>query len=369
MSIKEKEVNNGIVVDMEFINSIAHYYRYKYRDELTLQACEGIEFDPSKDNYMGVYNDFCKLNRNENDSTVHKDNKSLYLVLKAWINHEVKTNIEVQCFYPEDNYEIKSVDQLSNLDFLKDIGIFILYPNLNKGGWKNQKWHLFVSVLAYWVVCKKGLSYVDHPPFLNRIHDDPLKMWLNENNDELTEEEKNNICKGFFKKNTFIIKNKSHEQSNDTQYYLKLNRESSCLYIYEKTDINNIRKQYPIRDNFDMTNYIMYELIDIFPCIFGGDGKYQTPKGIFNIEMVKQEEYISEYYPNYKKVKFFGYLVIFEDYFIHSDLYPMDVDRQPLDNSKSISLSDKHTSGCIRVSQENLKWLIENISEGTAIEL
>lgn len=34
-----------------------------------------------------------------------------------------------------------------------------------------------------------------------------------------------------------------------------------------------------------------------------------------------------------------------------------------------ISKGDDHTSGCIRVAQENLDWLVENIEDGTTVEM
>lgn len=70
------------------------------------------------------------------------------------------------------------------------------------------------------------------------------------------------------------------------------------------------------------------------------------------------------------KVKFFGYLVVFEDYFIHSDIYKEDINEDMMRKNihiEPISRCDKSTSGCIRVSQENIDWLVENIDVGTTI--
>ena len=87
----------------------------------------------------------------------------------------------------------------------------------------------------------------------------------------------------------------------------------------------------------------------------GGEGKRRTPRGFFNIEKVSSEEYVSPYYPSKGQVKFFGYLVVFEDYFIHSDLYSMEASLKDLREHKPISLKDRDTSGCVRVKQEDLE--------------
>ncbi|MFT8872268.1 MAG: L,D-transpeptidase [Sporolactobacillus sp.] len=158
-------------------------------------------------------------------------------------------------------------------------------------------------------------------------------------------------------------------KKTDNRYYLKLNRKSCCLEIYESTDTKALWDNYPIKQDFDASDYVMYELAKIMPCIFGGDGQTQTPAGIFNIEKVSSSEYISPYHPKFDQVKFFGYLVVFEDYFIHSDMYSMEVNIDDFREKTSISCHDKHTAGCIRVLQDDLYWLIENIPEGTTIEM
>jgi len=50
-------------------------------------------------------------------------------------------------------------------------------------------------------------------------------------------------------------------------------------------------------------------------------------------------------------------------------MYSMEVDIDNFHEKESISLHDEHTSGCIRVSQDDLHWLIETIPEGTTIEM
>ncbi|MDD3023792.1 MAG: L,D-transpeptidase [Syntrophomonadaceae bacterium] len=167
----------------------------------------------------------------------------------------------------------------------------------------------------------------------------------------------------------YIIASRILNKKNSNKYYLKLNRKSSCLEIYKKADTKVLWDNYPIKKDFDASDYVMYELAKTIPCIFGGDCKRETPAGIFNIGIVSPCEYVSPYYPELDQVKFFGYLVVFEDYFIHSDLYSMDVNIEDFHEKESISLQDEDTSGCIRVSQDNLSWLIENITEGTTIEM
>ena len=131
---------------------------------------------------------------------------------------------------------------------------------------------------------------------------------------------------------------------------------------------DKIQKYYPLRDDFDLSEYCCYERVREMKCLFGKK-ESPTPEGCFEIvkKSHQNEEYVSGYYPKRGKVKFFGYLVIFEDYFIHSDLYEEDVTVETVAQNEPISKEDTGTSGCIRVSQEELEWLIENIETGTPI--
>ncbi len=167
----------------------------------------------------------------------------------------------------------------------------------------------------------------------------------------------------------YIIKKQILNTNCNNNLYLKLNRYKSVLEIYKRADKSELWSNYPIRKDFDASNYVMYERAMSFPCIYGGEGDTRTPAGLFNIEKVSNEEYISPYHPKYDQVKFFGYIVVFEDYFIHSDMYPADIDISTYEEAEPISLYDKYTSGCIRVSQEDLRWLLGNIPAGTTIEL
>ena len=111
-----------------------------------------------------------------------------------------------------------------------------------------------------------------------------------------------------------------------------------------------MNEHYSIRPDFDSSGYMMYEKLKSVDCIFGGE-KSPTPTGIFEVEKKSAEEYISGYYPKRGKVKFFGYLVIFEDYFIHSDLYDAAVTGETMQDHEPISKNDTFTSGCIRIAQ------------------
>lgn len=162
-----------------------------------------------------------------------------------------------------------------------------------------------------------------------------------------------------------------HKSSVDaaTKHLLKLNRKTESLELYMRAENNVVlHDYYDIRKDFDSSDYYMYEMVNSFPCIFGGQNT-PTPSGIFKIKKVskEREEYISGYHPEYQNVKFFGYLVIFEDYFIHSNMYLEEVTKDTLDEAETISKADEHTSGCIRVSQTDLDWLVKNIKEGTTV--
>lgn len=149
-------------------------------------------------------------------------------------------------------------------------------------------------------------------------------------------------------------------------YLIKLNREKSQLDVFRKCANERLYDSLSIRKTYNSNAYVIFESALSFPCIFGGD-LTPTPTGLFHVEAKSEAEYISPYYSNHSQVKFFGYLVIFEDYFIHSDLYAIN-ETAPAKN-RAISLHDKTTSGCIRVSQKALAWLIENIEAGTLVFL
>ena len=162
----------------------------------------------------------------------------------------------------------------------------------------------------------------------------------------------------------YIVKREFENQ--ETNYLLKLNRTDHRLEVYQKADNSVLNEHYSIRSDFDASGYTMYEKLKSIDCIFGGE-KSPTPMGIFKVESKSAEDYLSGYYPKRGQVKFFGYLVIFEDYFIHSDLYDAEVTRETMRDNQPLSRQDTHTSGCIRVSQQELDWLVENIELGTTV--
>lgn len=169
-----------------------------------------------------------------------------------------------------------------------------------------------------------------------------------------------------------IISNQTLVDST-LMYLLKLNKEQSTLDVYKNKSIHLDDKQlkelllpkYPIREDLYFDHYTVYQLEQSLPCIHGSDCT-PTIEGVCTINNKSYDKYISNYYKG-GPVCFFGYLEIFEDYFIHSHLYKED---ETFDNKgKSISLDDKSTSGCIRVSEEHLKWLLDNIDVHTMIIL
>ena len=153
-------------------------------------------------------------------------------------------------------------------------------------------------------------------------------------------------------------------------FLLKLNRQAHQLEVYKKADGPALRKNYSIRKDFVPCEYTIYEKIKEMPCLFGREDSL-TPYGVFDIvkKSKVKEEYISGYHKKYERIKFFGYLVIFEDYFIHSDLYMDSVTSETFEQAEPISNGDTGTAGCIRISQKNVEWLLENIEVGTTVIL
>lgn len=154
------------------------------------------------------------------------------------------------------------------------------------------------------------------------------------------------------------------------RFMLKLNREQKSLDLYERINEENLRKYYTLRESFDLSEYVVFEKKQSFPCLLGRE-ESPTPFGMFQIQKVSAEEYVSGYHAKYDKVKFFGYLVIFEDYFIHSDMYLENVEESDMREGKaeSISKDDKGTAGCIRVAQDVEDWLVEHVEEGCLVYL
>ena len=167
----------------------------------------------------------------------------------------------------------------------------------------------------------------------------------------------------------YIISNNMLSKNSNNEYFLRLNREQSILEVYKKCESSKLREVYPIRKEFDESGYTMFELYKEMKCIFGGEGKKRTPSGLFHIYDKSNGEYRSLYYEDRDCVKFFGYLAIFEDYFIHSDLYDEYVSIENFRNVEPISKNDEHTAGCIRVAQDDLEWILKNVEIGSVVEV
>ena len=159
-------------------------------------------------------------------------------------------------------------------------------------------------------------------------------------------------------------------KKSNNKSLLLLNRKTKKLEVYELTDEKYMRSVIQLREDFSPTKYSVYQKKFEMECLFGHDDS-PTPHGLVDIiyKSKRDEEYISGYYPGYNKVKFYGYLTIFEDYFIHSDLYAGEATTNTYMNLEPISTDDDGTSGCIRVSQEDLNWLLENVDIGTTVVL
>lgn len=163
---------------------------------------------------------------------------------------------------------------------------------------------------------------------------------------------------------------KKSMEGADKKYLLKLNRAGHCLEVFAKVSNDILREYYSIREDFDTSAYVMYEKIKSFYCICGGY-ESPTPYGMFNIEKISKDCYVSGYHKRFDQVKFFGYMVIFEDYFIHSNMYLMNVDEDMMRSGYAdcISIDDEFTSGCIRVKQDDLDWMLDVIEVGSLVLL
>ena len=152
-----------------------------------------------------------------------------------------------------------------------------------------------------------------------------------------------------------------------SEYLLKLDRCNNLLRVYEKSDPQKIWDYYSLRKDFSMDNYVVYEEIKQFNCIFGCS-ETPTPFGVFQVENKSYDWYITPYRPknltNIEKLKFQGYLEIFEDYFIHSDIFSEAANGE---TEVVGTVKDNGTTGCVRVSSDDLKWLLDNIPVKTTV--
>ncbi len=170
-------------------------------------------------------------------------------------------------------------------------------------------------------------------------------------------------------KKMFIVKKSFN--SVESKLFVKLNRGERKLEIYQRVANEKLNDHYHIREDFDNSPYDMYELEKSFDCILGSED-HPTPEGIFDVERKSRDMWFSRSYAGYDEVRFFGYLTIFENYLIHSDLYDKSVSAEAMRNDPTVhpvSKKDDHTRGCIRIAQENLDWMLDNVEEGTIVEL
>lgn len=153
----KKQENNKLVTNAQ----IRDYYLTK-RNNCLATKCYDI-FTPSKyDGYELMFTEF--LNPFEFSK---QDDLSFYKVLSAW-----RSKLPVRIYDKNGKYFDFSLDydfRLENLDFLNDVeDLNIFHPSKNEGQEKNQKWHLYVAVLAYQAVCGYKQS-LDEPWMWNNL--------------------------------------------------------------------------------------------------------------------------------------------------------------------------------------------------------
>ena len=170
------------------------------------------------------------------------------------------------------------------------------------------------------------------------------------------------------------------DMAGNAMYYLKLDRQNRVLKVYERTqNFDLVNRFYPLDKNFDVRNDVPFLLKEDIPVLYGGSEGSQTPKGIYKVHNVskKHQEYVSGFNPNYGTVKLFGYIEIYEYYWIHSNMYV----GEDVNESNFMSKEDKivhgnynpdgteHTSGCIRIQdQAKLDELMEYIQPGDIVD-
>lgn len=108
--------------------------------------------DRPSDEYLKMYKQFV-----DNDFKGNKDNESFYKALIAWKIGKIDSSHPIPIYSKEDFNSplgiISEISQLSLLDKFHDLDINILQPDQNIGGPANQKWHLFIAVFAYNLIC------------------------------------------------------------------------------------------------------------------------------------------------------------------------------------------------------------------------
>lgn len=273
----------------------------------------------------------------------------------------------------------------------------------------SQKWHLLVSLYAYLDVVnnknvdldetkkkifenssvnKKRKIYMSEKiqgkdKYWQLINKQgyscrPLKLWMAEaagiDKVKLNEAINNGmkiewdlVAEKINKKMTYIVHKSSVDSSS--KQLLKLNRETRHLELYIRSKSNltfdDVISTY---NNIDISDYYIYRMTDSFPCVLEEQNLSIVP-GIFIIKRVSEvrEEYISACYKNLGRIKFFGYITIFNNCFIHGNVYNEDVTIDKIDNEHIVVKDNENILNGIRVYQEDLEWLVENIKQGATL--
>ena len=170
------------------------------------------------------------------------------------------------------------------------------------------------------------------------------------------------------------------DMAGKAAYYLKLDRQNKILKIYERTqNFDLVKRFYPLDKNFDIRNDAPFIFKEGVAVLFGGDEGSQTPKGIYKVQNVskKHQEYKSGFNPNHPQVKMYGYIEIYEYYWIHSNMYVGDEINEStfmnhpenIVHGNSNADGSEHTSGCIRIpNQAKLDEIMEYIQPGDIVD-
>lgn len=166
---------------------ICDFYKKKNRHEVTGKYFNAKIWNRRANPYIQLYEDFNYFSSlrdlEDSESYPRKDNECLYRVLQAWKEPEKASfPIEIYTKVDKDKYdkvgEITEASRMPDLDFLRDIDIDILNPANNPGGEANQKWHLYVGVFAYSVVCDKKFKWNNN---FRKYSCLVLRLWMIEN--------------------------------------------------------------------------------------------------------------------------------------------------------------------------------------------
>lgn len=105
------------------------------------------------------------------------------------------------------------------------------------------------------------------------------------------------------------------------------------------------------------------EVIKSFRCSTGllGNQDNETPLGVFFIQ-VKGESFFSDKFGEGAKY----YIKFFSDYLFHS--VPVDKNGNIIEEEEK-KLGKPASHGCIRLSMEDIKWMYDNIPEGTKVNI